>query len=849
MRGNLARMKSGGRVWVVLAGLAFCSSAAALSAQQEVPSTSTTSSTPQNPPPIQPIAVPDIARQSEQVATRLGRIESSLAPDPRVQEVASQLDAEARRLDEYRRAARDPAQLSLRELNEADRRWESAQGQIDAWLAALETRTTNLQAMLSELRRLDEVWAATERAVSADVPATVRASITEVRSEIRRVQRATERRLGDILTLQSRLAEQSALARSERTRLEEATVTLRGSLLSPDAPPLWSALAASEDRKSLAQEARDSWRLTATSIGHYVRSNPSRFAAQALIFVALLWVLTQLHRRGGADARPREELSPSARALSHPFANAALVTMLLTRLVHPLAPPGFYELNRLALLAPLLAILPSLVFATLRVPLYGLAVLYVFDLAVDFLPAHAQLARLLQLALAGAAFLGVLHVARPAGSAARLELGAWWRAARVAARLAAVLLAVAVTANLFGLLRLSSLLTDATLSSAYTAVVLFAGTLVLKSLLTLLLKSRPSQSFQTFREKGEYLGELGIKLLHAAALVSWVALTLSSLSLLNPLVDGARSALSARVSVGELQISAGDVLAFAVTIWLAFVASRVARVVLEEDVLPRFSLPRGVPGSVSKLAHYTIVLIGLFVALAASGIEMSRFALLAGAFGVGIGFGLQNIVNNFVSGLILLFERPIQAGDTIELEALFGTVTRIGIRSSTVRTFEGAEVIVPNAHLIESQVVNWTFSDRLRRIEVTVGVAYGSRPQRVLDTLCAVAREHPEILDQPEPYALFEGFGDSSLDFILRGWTANFDAFLRIRSELRVQVHDALREAGFEIPFPQRDLHVKSLPEHGNRRPLAALEVNGGENEKESTGSPPPDSPEKARAR
>jgi potassium-dependent mechanosensitive channel len=182
--------------------------------------------------------------------------------------------------------------------------------------------------------------------------------------------------------------------------------------------------------------------------------------------------------------------------------------------------------------------------------------------------------------------------------------------------------------------------------------------------------------------------------------------------------------------------------------------------------------------------------------------------VLAGAFGVGIGFGLQNIVNNFISGLILLYERPIQIGDTVEVGSLTGEVKRIGIRSSTLRTFQGAEVIVPNANLIAEQVVNWTLSDRQRRIELPVGVAYGTDPQRVLAILLDVAKASSEVLEDPPPLALFRGFGDSALNFELRVWTG-LATYLEVHSRIAIAVNAALREAAIEIPFPQRDLHIK----------------------------------------
>jgi len=192
-------------------------------------------------------------------------------------------------------------------------------------------------------------------------------------------------------------------------------------------------------------------------------------------------------------------------------------------------------------------------------------------------------------------------------------------------------------------------------------------------------------------------------------------------------------------------------------------------------------------------------------------VDLGRFALLVGAFGVGIGFGLQNIVNNFVSGLILLFERPIQIGDTIEIGSLSGEVRRIGIRSSTVRTWEGAEVIVPNGNLISDQVVNWTLSDRHRRIELPVGVCYGTDPERVIDILLEVARAHPETLDEPPRQPCFKA---SVKAHLISRCESGLRALRRgspCRSDLNVAVYTRLRSAGIEIPFPQRDLHLRSV--------------------------------------
>jgi small-conductance mechanosensitive channel len=252
----------------------------------------------------------------------------------------------------------------------------------------------------------------------------------------------------------------------------------------------------------------------------------------------------------------------------------------------------------------------------------------------------------------------------------------------------------------------------------------------------------------------------------------------------------------------------GDLVAFAVTVWLAFVVSRLARFVLEEDVYPRVSLARGIPYTVSTLLHYVILLLGFIFAVAAMGVDLNRVTILVGAFGVGIGFGLQAVVNNVVSGFILLFERFIQVGDAIQIGDLAGEVRRIGIRSSMVRTWEGAEVIVPNGILTSEKLSNWTLSDRLRRVDVRVGVAPGSDAARVLAILRDTAAAHPGVLREPAPLAFFMGFIPTGLDFELRVWTARFEEAPQVKSELGLAILAALSEAGIEIPSGRHDVRL-----------------------------------------
>ena len=214
------------------------------------------------------------------------------------------------------------------------------------------------------------------------------------------------------------------------------------------------------------------------------------------------------------------------------------------------------------------------------------------------------------------------------------------------------------------------------------------------------------------------------------------------------------------------------------------------------------------------------------IALSIAGVTFQNLAIIAGALSVGIGFGLQNIVNNFVSGLILLFERPIRTGDWIVVGGVEGHVRRISIRSTQIETFDHADVIVPNSDLISGNVTNWMLRDNYGRVRIPVGVAYGSDTQRVKEILLRVAREHPLVVSNSrvvsDPYVLFLSFGDSSLNFELRAHVRHVDRRLTVLSDLNFAIDDAFREAGVEIPFPQRDLHIIQPKPSAQERPGGA---------------------------
>lgn len=272
------------------------------------------------------------------------------------------------------------------------------------------------------------------------------------------------------------------------------------------------------------------------------------------------------------------------------------------------------------------------------------------------------------------------------------------------------------------------------------------------------------------------------------------------------------------VDFGGVHISPGFILTIALVFYGALLASRAIQVLLLNNVLPRYKAERGVQLSIARLVHYAVLTIGFLVMLRVLGFQLNQLTLLGGALGVGIGFGLQAIVNNFASGLILLFERPVKVGDTIQIGSEWGEVKSLGLRATVIQTFDNAEIVVPNSDLITSQVTNWTLADRRVRVKIPVGVAYGTDVGKVLDILIACGKANPMVLSTPEPYALFLAFGSSSLDFELRVWIPEFLDKLQVLSDLNQDIDYEFSVNNIEIPFPQSDLHLRSVDEKAGAR-------------------------------
>ncbi|HSB70998.1 MAG TPA: mechanosensitive ion channel domain-containing protein [Candidatus Methylomirabilis sp.] len=768
---------------------------------------------PGNAPPS--IPVPEIATRAEEAAALLRGIDTLLASNTHIEAIRMRLPDVTHQVDTRIEETNQQleARPSIEVLDRLLTSWQRMRGELAKALDDLTQRATRLELELGRLSGVLDTWKkARADARTTKAPAQVLDRVDGLLAAIPEVQDRLRAERSVILVLQDQLARQLARCEDGLDRVAGYRQGYVGTLLTRDTPPIWSGEAQEKAWADIADNVRESYTASTAHLREFFREGSGRLPLMVVLFVGLALLLRRVRRQTHLPHLVDERGFSVELVFARPVATALVVCTLIFLWAYPRAPR---PVNAVVLLIALVAVIRSV--APLVAPwqvrwLYGLGTLFLADRLRGLFAVAPQFERQLFLLemFVGAGVIGwVLY--RHRGAQERGQVGNGGVQRRVNAAIGFLLMGftVAFLAGAAGYMSLGRQVGYGTLSSAYVALALAAAVRVAYALVVLLLRVRPLNRLQSIQRHRALQEQRILGLLQALGVMGWAWLTLKAFSLLTPVAATVRGALTANLAWGSLSLTLGDVLAFALTVCLAFLVSRYLRFLLEEDVYPRTPLAPGVPYAISSLLHYVILVLGFLLAVAALGLDLTKLTIIGGAFGVGIGFGLQNVVNNFVSGLIVLFERPIRVGDPVQIGDTAGEVRRIGIRSTTVRTWEGAEVIVPNATLVSDRVTNWNPSDRMRRIDLAVGVAYASPPDKVLEVLRAAASADPAIRSEPPPLALFVGFGENALLFELRAWTGRFGEWLQVRSELALRLHGALGEAGIQIALPRREVVLR----------------------------------------
>lgn len=762
-----------------------------------------------------PVAAPDILTRADEDLQRVDRAKRLLqAADPS-EPLARELDDIARPVDAKLNAAAGGTlrTLTVMRLESLARHWDFDERRFARWEDRSRRALSPYADTALQLAQRRAAWSATRAAGLLDgLPATLSARVDTMLSQFD----ASEEALGAVLAKQfdltQRASDLKARLQAGSTEVDAAIDEIDRQLLRTDVPPLWSEFwpaAGTAGAMAAMERGFEIERQFAVDYNAADGGNQQALRIIQILLLPLILWLTVRSRRPPDDGKT----SHVTRALRRPVSSWLLLAMLGVLVLEPDAPLLVQELALVLALIPVLRLLPSGAIRALGRWPYVAVALYIVDRLGVAAPADVGLYRLYTLAVSLLAIgltvwlLRRTPQNRPPGES-RLQTGV-----RRISWIVLAVLTLSVAANIGGNISLAETLTSGVIDSGYMALLLYAGVAAVQAILHALGRQPELAQRKLVRQHGATLAVMVTRLLVLAAWLGWLVYSMDRFRVLRPLRAVGATVLDLGVDVGEVSIHLGDVLVFLVSTWLALWVARAVRRLLRDELPHHAALPRGVGNSIASLSYYGVLLLGLLVALSAAGFKVSQLALVFGALGVGIGFGLQGVVNNFVSGLVLMFERPIQPGDMVDAAGTSGTVREIGLRATILRTFDGADVVVPNGLLLSGNLTNWTMFDRSRRIEIPVNVAYGSDPARVLSVLGSAARETPGVATHPPPVVLMTGYADSALTFSVRVWTQDVGGWTTLRGELLARVLAALQGAGIDIPYPQMDVHLRRTPD------------------------------------
>jgi potassium efflux system protein len=748
--------------------------------------------------PAQAAALPSLA----EIVTALEALETTAGDIGKRLSDAAWLDAQRTEIDADERAlaaVQPPAEVSfdlveeLFALTDFAAMLRASDRRLTATIETLHEKTNALDADLDRLAAYDaEVaqWLQTARArnAAADLVARIEA-VPKRNQELAHDLRVKRDQALELLSRALRLSARVSALRSE---ISDRRLRLEAQMRAAHGEPLWRI----DIHGAAIQRVRESARAEASQIADFLVARRVHLSAIAVAAFALTLLLVIAARKQLANAK--DILEPGIPGLfGAPFTAAVLLTLLALLWLGPAGPASYYAVA-FSLMAIPAALLARAAFAdggslSLFMLTAAMVSLGVVGPIVDPLPLQGRLLMIAQCV----AVAGGLIVDLRRGASMQAMRWSPVKARRVAIA-AIVLLTLAAFAAVAGYAGPARLLRNIVLGAAGLGLLVFVAAHLLYGLVAALSETRVAQRLRIVSRDPASVRHAALIAFRVVGWSAWVVGMLILVGRLDWAVQLAERVVATRFHIGAATVSMAAIFASLAVLAGTYVLVKLLRLILEIELLPRFPLDHGVSFAVSAVIRYGLITAGVLLAMAAMGIDLTKVTLLAGAIGVGVGLGLQGVVNNFVSGLVLLVERPISAGDAVEVGDSSGVVRSIGVRASTIRTPEGAEVIVPNADLISKAVTNWTLKDRRRRIEIDVAVAREAQAESVIRLLETAATDIQGISAKPPPRARLTKLGPDRT-YRLYAWIEDVDRSGDVQSALRVSIAKRFSEARIEI--------------------------------------------------
>lgn len=772
------------------------------------------------------IQISNVITEIEQANIELKKIEDEIIPISKVKEIDSLFPLYVSYLKNQKKHTQSfiKGNPNKQKINYLINKWENYTLHIENWESTIKINADDYEMFFKESSFMEETWNLTyKNAVKEKIPYDVLSSIRNVWNRTKKVKKSIVKQKNKLLSLESKVNKQKTIVNDEIDNLVALKKSEVYNLFYLRHEPLWKSSFQTTENAEFEKELVEPVPKRLSGLFDLIKKSENSLYLY-LISVGLIFLLFNYLKKIYIKFKFNEQDLDLQNAkdiiLNHSLAAILYLSLFFAYFFFKAMPTLLLHILLLMILVAAIPLVQPYVLKRFKKGIFPIIILFVFDIIKSYVWFNPLYYRFYLIFEALFLLVVLLVFTYPYRNTRKIKAGNFGLLLIRIVPVLYVLSIVTIVANILGYTNLAETAMRISVHGGVITIIFYSFLMIAGGIIIGLIHSHFSKR-QSFDPDYKFkIEKKALVIIRTIVGFYWFYFFLKMIDLWEPITAYLGVKLSNPFVIGTVTFTIGSILTFILILTVSFLITSFISFILNGESLKFLKLPKGIPSAISLVIRYFIIAFGFVLALSSLGIDLSKFNLMAGALGLGIGFGLQTVISNFVSGLILIFERPILPGDTVEVNNLLGKVKRIGVRSSTISTFDGAEVVVPNNNLVADDLINWTLSDNIKRIEVSIGTKYGSDPNEILKLLSDVVEKNKSVLKDPSPLILFDEFGDSSLNFKLRFWVP-YEIGLQVKSDVSIEVYNKFKEFGIEIPFPQQDIHIKELPNQSQKEKIS----------------------------
>lgn len=759
---------------------------------------------------VEVISIDDISDETEKLGLRILSLRKVLKPSANVNKVDSLLNTINNEITDKKEVVFEQLKnIEKRELETIKLEWRNYNSELKDYQETLKERTEKVSEINNELSEEINKWELTKEDLNAKSSSQdVSKSLDLMIAKLQEVLDITLSRLDNIFSIQNKITKLILIIDEVNNEINAVEKEIKKEYFTFDAQPIWKI--STEENNAIESEIpeqlsfKQEFKTNLEEFKSFIIFKKKPFIAQIAFILTLLFLMIYVNKSWKIEANTlTNPIEKEAKVIvSHPFSASIVIGVLITAYFYDGLIPVFREVHIFLVMLGTVFLLPKLTTEKFRLPLLLMLLVFIIQLVENYHTHEEFTSRIYTIVEATVLFFA-LKIAR---KIIKENPERFDRIHNLFVNLSILYMAIlvlAIIANIIGMVGLSNFIVNGIFFSTIFALIVYLIVKVITGLFIILFKVKKSSNIQTLSTMVDATHQRFQPILYVIGFAFWIYFTLAGFGIYNTILDWVNETLLIKWEVGEMTISLGGILAFSSIFIITLILAKLAASIFQDEWMIK-TLPRGVAPAISLLLRIILIAIGFYVGMSAAGIDLSKLGFIIGTLGVGIGFGLQNVVLNFVAGLILAFERPVNLGDVIEIDQEKGVITNIGVRSSNIRTYTGAEAIIPNGDLISKKVVNWTLTNRDRRSKILMKTSASADPEKVIEFFNSIAAEHECTFKDPAPKTYFYGYNlDGNLDFALMYWTT-FSDTLKTDHAIALALFKKLKEEGIDAPIPTR---------------------------------------------